>query len=115
MKKSDKKLENALIKKLTALCESTKSLGIGFSWLTHSGQLSPLSLRITCVFLTNEQLKRATDNGDTKVIEREIQYELNKFFGKISNRQLRINFDTEETCQLSHNGNWQQRLQQIKH
>ncbi|WP_113907606.1 hypothetical protein [Aliidiomarina celeris] len=52
MRKSDKKLENEIIRRLTEVCEAMKPQLEGFVWLTHevNYQRFPQSLLVTLVF-----------------------------------------------------------------
>ena len=52
MRKSDKKIDNQIIKVLTDVCQSALEDIDGFVWLTHSVNFDkfPQSLKITCVF-----------------------------------------------------------------
>lgn len=110
MTKSDKKLEKALVNALTNLCELYKNKALGFSWLTHTGTIAPLSLQVTCVFTSNEQLTLAITEKSTQAFEQDIRKVLSTIFGKQANKKCTIWFDSEENCQLTNQGNWQQRL-----
>lgn len=62
MRKTDKKIDKAIISALTEVCEEAKFEHPGFSWLTHEVdyQRFPSSLRVTLVFdeqTNDEQLK----------------------------------------------------------
>lgn len=52
MRKTDKKLENEIIRRLTDVCETMKPQLEGFVWLTHevNYQRFPQSLLVTLVF-----------------------------------------------------------------
>lgn len=52
MRKSDKKIDNDIIRRLTALCEEAKYDHTGFEWLTHevNYQRFPQSLKVLLVF-----------------------------------------------------------------
>ncbi|MBY6064518.1 hypothetical protein [Pseudidiomarina sediminum] len=52
MRKSDKKIDNEIIKRLTEVCETMKAHLSGFVWLTHevNYQRFPESLLVTLVF-----------------------------------------------------------------
>ncbi|MCC5854053.1 MAG: hypothetical protein JJU10_00030 [Idiomarina sp.] len=52
MRKSDKKIDNDIIRRLTALCEEAKYDYTGFEWLTHevNYQRFPQSLKVLLVF-----------------------------------------------------------------
>ncbi|MGM0526586.1 MAG: hypothetical protein ACQEQ8_10405 [Pseudomonadota bacterium] len=55
MRKTDKKLERAIIRELTQVCEAAKFEHEGFIWLTHEVdyQRFPQSLKVTLVFKEN--------------------------------------------------------------
>ena len=112
MRKSDKKLDNQLRMVLTQVCENALEEIEGFQWLTHMVNYSnfPKSLKVVCVFDTNESLDRyllsETNNQLQSLIKRELS-KLNIQFKNIVNNVL---FDTEENCEKQHNGNWAQRL-----
>ena len=61
MKKTDKKTEKALIAALHKVCNDALDKVEGFEWLTHLGSFSdfPNSLRIVCVFKSNDSLEQA--------------------------------------------------------
>ena len=52
MRKSDKKIDNEIIRRLTEVCEAAKQRCTGFVWLTHevNYQRFPQSLKVTLVF-----------------------------------------------------------------
>ncbi|RUO72187.1 hypothetical protein CWI80_10335 [Pseudidiomarina sediminum] len=52
MRKSDKKIDNEIIRRLTKVCETMKARLSGFVWLTHevNYQRFPESLLVTLVF-----------------------------------------------------------------
>ncbi|MDN3715478.1 Fis family transcriptional regulator [Vibrio breoganii] len=56
MRKTDKKIENRIRRVLTEVCEDTLKGYDGFLWVTHTVNYSsfPQSLRIVCVFDTNQ-------------------------------------------------------------
>ncbi|MEZ9906333.1 Fis family transcriptional regulator [Vibrio breoganii] len=56
MRKTDKKIENRIRSVLTEVCEDTLKGYDGFLWVTHTVNYSsfPQSLRIVCVFDTNQ-------------------------------------------------------------
>lgn len=112
MRKSDKKIDNQLRTVLTEICESALEDIEGFKWLTHTVNYSnfPKSLKIICVFDTNESLDKYLLSNSNDQLQRSIEQELNKLeirFKKIVNHVL---FDTEENCDAQNNGNWALRL-----
>ncbi|USD99772.1 Fis family transcriptional regulator [Vibrio sp. SCSIO 43133] len=56
MRKSDKKVENLIRDVLTEVCEGTLKSYDGFLWVTHTVKFGsfPQSLKIVCVFETNQ-------------------------------------------------------------
>lgn len=52
MRKTDRKLEQQIIRQLTLVCETAKAEYPGFIWLTHTVnyQQFPQSLKVTLVF-----------------------------------------------------------------
>ncbi|SEL54670.1 hypothetical protein SAMN05216262_11365 [Colwellia chukchiensis] len=58
MRKSDKKIDQKIINALTQVCESAQRNIDGFVWLTHDVNFKALSksLKVTCVFASNEYL-----------------------------------------------------------
>tara|TARA_R110002111_G_scaffold698_1_gene5468 strand:+ start:1822 stop:2151 length:330 start_codon:yes stop_codon:yes gene_type:complete len=108
MKKTDKKIDNAIRGALTEVCDKALEEHDGFMWLTHlvDYQSFPASLSITCVFDTNEQLSNAHVE-DLRVI---IKDKLASIAIYINHSQQTVRFDTEENCTKEHKGNWQQRL-----
>ncbi len=108
MKKTDKKIDNAIRGALTEVCDKALEEHDGFMWLTHrvDYQNIPASLSITCVFDTNEQLSN-THVDDLRVI---IKNKLASIAIYINDSRQTVRFDTEENCTKEHKGNWQQRL-----
>ena len=108
MKKTDKKIDNAIRSALTEVCDKALEEHDGFVWLTHrvDYQNFPESLSVVCVFDTNEQLSNAHDE-DLRVI---IKDKLASIAILIKDSRQAIRFDTEENCTKEHKGNWQQRL-----
>ena len=112
MRKSDKKTEKTLIAALKEACEQLLEEVEGFNWLTHFCDYSnfPASLSIVCVFDTNEHLTRMlqTDEGDglRTVLKQRLE------LAGIAVRDIKAHthFDTEEACQIEHNGQWKHRF-----
>lgn len=108
MKKTDKKIDNAIIKVLTDVCETAKDNFDGFQWLTHFVDFNNVSssLTVVCVFETNQQL----DNADIEKICQLINSQLLSINIKIKNIGAQVKFDTEEDCSKQHGGNWDKRF-----
>ena len=60
MKKTDKILENTLVKVLTRVCEESLKKVDGFQWLTHLVNYKdfPRSLTVICIFETQDQINQ---------------------------------------------------------
>lgn len=113
--KTQKKLDNAIRIALTEVCEQALDEVAGFQWLTHRANYSdfPGSLIITCVFEDDTQLLLAESRGDDKQLRQTIQHKLLKIGVKFKSINRQVAFDSEESCDREHAGDWQQRL--IKH
>lgn len=112
MRKSDKKLDNQLRKVLTDVCENALKHIDGFKWLTHTVNYSnfPNSLKVICVFDTNESLDNYLLSKSNNQLQLLVANELNRLGIKLKNITNHVLFDTEENCDLQHNGNWAKRL-----
>ena len=111
MTKLDKKNDKQLIKLLTKICEQHKDVVAGFSWLTHIDNINKANdrLRVICVFDNNQQLAAAHQQLQTELMSKQIINVVASLGYKVNNKKL-VQFDSEENCQASHNGNWQLRL-----
>ena len=109
MKKSDKKIENALVKVLTEVCDIAQEKYIGFKWITHFVDYKnfPDSLSIVCIYDTNEQLNTTNVEELCKLINEKL-LSINI---KIQDLYSQVAFDTEENCKNENNGNWDERFQ----
>lgn len=112
MRKSDKKIENQLRITLTEVCETALKDFVGFEWLTHLVDHNnfPNSLKVVCVFDTNDNLSRFIESDSNQKLSSLIQ---KKFFEKsivLKNINNHIAYDTEENCKNTSNGNWADRL-----
>lgn len=112
MRKSDKKIDRLLCKYLTQVCEKAKDNISGFIWLTHTVNYScfPQSLYILCVFDTNSALKQYRESKHSSMLEQLIYTALNNVDVKITQNKSMVGFDTQENCDLEHDGNWNRRL-----
>jgi len=112
MRKSDKNIENKLRLAFTDVCESALKDVEGFHWLTHLVNYSnfPNSLKVICVFETNQHLDNYLLCNNNNHIQSLIQCELNKLDIKLKNVTNHVLFDTEENCEKQHQGNWAKRL-----
>ena len=112
MKKSDKKIDKALREALTHVCEAALESVDGFVWLTHlvNYTVFPSSLKIICVFETDQALARAFDAKQDDDLRSLINKELSAINIKLHHP---VSFDTEEACERSHAGKWNERLRKF--
>ncbi|RUO79969.1 hypothetical protein CWI84_08390 [Idiomarina tyrosinivorans] len=82
MRKSDKKMENQIIQRLTDVCETMKPQLSGFIWLTHTVdyQRFPASLTVTLVF--NEEVAESVLMEEFKQLIPLVQHALKPVIGK---------------------------------
>lgn len=112
MRKSDKKFDNELRKSLTRLCESQLEALVGFQWLTHTVSFANVqsSLKVVCVFDTNEHLELFLGSKNKLKVESLILKVMSDLNVKLKNTSKQLIFDTEENCIRFNNGNWAERL-----
>ena len=112
MKSTTKKLDDNVVKALTKVCEEAKRHIEGFVWLTHRADFSnfPESLAVTCVFVTQEQLRQACAQKQDGYLRKLVQKQLLKAGILLKDVRRNVFFDTEEACAVGHNGNWDKRL-----
>jgi len=112
MRKTDKKIANQLREGLTAVCEHALAAYPGFAWITHvvDYALFPKSLRIICVFNTEQQLTSFTQSGHKAALLVVIQRTLGQYGVKLNDMTQQVVFDTETACEHQDNGNWALRL-----
>jgi hypothetical protein len=112
MRKSDKKMDNQLRLVLTDVCEAALKEIDGFQWLTHLVNYSrfPQSLKVVCVFDTNENLNTFMSNSGENALASLIQIKLSEVDVNIKAMTAHIAYDTEENCELEHQGKWAERL-----
>lgn len=115
MKKTDKKRENALRHALTEVCEQTLDVVAGFTWVTHRVDYArfPQSLRIICVFETDDNLFQAEHEGALSALSASIVKSLADINIKIQSADKHIFFDSEQACTREHAGDWDSRLRKI--
>jgi hypothetical protein len=110
--KTTQKLDDNICKALTIACESSLHTIEGFTWLTHRANYTnfPASLIVTCVFETEEHIAQIkTDQLDVD-FRKSIQTQLLKVGVIIKNLNQNIQFDSEEACNIHHQGQWNERL-----
>ncbi len=112
MRKSDKKLDNQIIKALTEVCHHALEDIDGFQWLTHTVNFDNVeqSLKVTCVFDSNRQLADYAKSNNKNYLVQLIASKLANIGLKLSNVNNQVELDSEESCRLYHAGNWQKRL-----
>ena len=98
MKKSDKKLENAIRLALTNVCEEALETVEGFQWITHTVNYKdfPNSLSILCMFDNPENLIAAKASKKDNHLKSWIEKELAGQNIIIRNINSVVSFDTEE-------------------
>ncbi len=111
-KRDQAHIERRLVATLTEACETAKAEIVGFCWLTHTADYRafPSSLRVTWVFdtLTNKQQALASGQ-DARMVELTAMA-LAEAGIALDPVSTHVHYDTEEQCQRTHAGNWQQRL-----
>ncbi len=112
MRKTDKKIDNQLRLVLTEVCETALKNIDGFLWLTHLVNYSyfPKSLKVVCIFNSNENLSNFMSHANRKHLESLIQIKLAEIGVYVKNVSDHIAYDTEQNCEHQHNGNWAERL-----
>lgn len=112
MKKSDKKMDNAVRIALTNVCEVALVEVSGFQWITHFANYSsfPNSLSVVCVFDTNEDLSIALKTRQDDYLRNLIKEKLGAASIDIRDIKRHVSFDTEEACKKDNDGKWHQRF-----
>lgn len=108
MRKTDKKIDNAIVRVLTEVCDTAKNDYDGFEWITHFSNYDnfPSSLDIVCIYDTNEQLKKTDVNAICILINKKLlTIDIN-----LKDIRRHVDFDTEENCTNENNGNWNERF-----
>ena len=112
MRKTDKKIDNQLRLVLTDVCETALKQIDGFQWLTHIVEYSdfPNSLKVMCIFDTNENLSCYVSKNAGGELKSFIRKKLQEIGVSIKNIDRHVTFDTEENCAKEHDGKWHKRL-----
>jgi hypothetical protein len=112
MKKTVKKLDDNVIKALTKACEAGKEKIVGFEWLTHTASYDnfPGSLQVICVFDNQQSLTDACDKEEDIYLRKLIRSNLLKAGILLKDVRRHVRFDSEESCEYEHQGDWSKRL-----
>ena len=112
MKKNDKKKDQQISEALNDVCDQAQIDFIGFEWLTHTVNYGafPRSLKITCVFDTNLNLKVFLGSPAVAQLNQQLKQALAAVEAPIQDTGRQIKYDTEENCQLDNAGRWGERL-----
>jgi hypothetical protein len=105
------RIERRLITTLTEACETAKTEIKGFTWLTHTADLTVLAetLRVVWVFETVADKKLALVNAKARIFEL-TAIAVNGADIDLNLSDRHVHFDSEEECARAHAGNWQKRL-----
>lgn len=97
MRKSDKKTENQIREVLTEVCEDTLKGYDGFLWVTHTVKYSsfPQSLKIVCIFDTNQDRANFLVGEGPQHVSTTIQKAFNKVGVQFKNVDKQISYDTQ--------------------
>lgn len=98
MKKSDKKIENAIRTALTNVCNIALETVPGFKWITHKVNYRdfPESLTIVCVFENDDSRQVAQQPEVEKHLHQIIQQQLAASEIKVKNLGAMVRFSTED-------------------
>ena len=112
MRKKDKKLDNQLRVALTDICETALKDVAGFEWLTHLVNYAdfPKSLKVVCVFDTNDNHHHFMKTESHDGLNRLIQKKLLEIGIKVNNITNHLSYDTQENCDKNNSGKWAGRL-----
>jgi hypothetical protein len=106
MRKSDKKIENQIRGVLTEVCEDTLKGFDGFLWVMHTVNFSsfPQSLKIVCVFETNQDRANFLVGDGQQHVSKTIQRAFNRVGIQLKNVDKQISYDTQENCKSGQQG-----------
>ncbi|EAS45104.1 Fis family transcriptional regulator [Photobacterium profundum] len=112
MRKTDKKIDNAIRNELIEVCDIALISVDGFQWLTHEVNYDrfPASLKVVCVFNTDAQLLALKQQEQDVFLRNLIKTHLNKVNVVLKDVRGQVQFDSEEACERSHGGKWVLRL-----
>lgn len=105
-------MERELARALTRACESAKGQILGFEWLTHRVNYDsfPDSLIVTWVFDSESHLTAALCSHDQAWMHDLTQAAFEDIGISVADITRHLEFDCEERCAASHQGNWALRL-----
>ena len=112
MKKTDKKIENSIIKALKVVCGVALDEIEGFKWITHLARYGdfPDSLCIVCIFDTNSALADACAAQTDDYLRVLIKDQLEAVGVHVSDIAQHVYFDTEAGCKEQSWGKWHERV-----
>ncbi|RTZ16715.1 Fis family transcriptional regulator [Vibrio aquaticus] len=98
MRKSDKKIENQIREVLTDVCEDTLKGYDGFLWVTHTVNYSsfPQSLKIICVFDTNQDRANFLQGEGPQHVSATVQQAFSKVGVQLKNVAKLISYETQQ-------------------
>ena len=105
MRKSDKKIENKLRVALTDVCEIALKQFIGFEWVTHLVNYNnfPSSLKVICVFDSNDNLSHFLKSNNRRELEVLIQRKFFEIDINLTSITQHLSYDSEESNQKRKN------------
>ncbi|MCF5705072.1 hypothetical protein [Pseudomonas syringae] len=108
------RMERRLISTLTDACETAKTEIKGFTWLTHTADLSALAetLNVIWVFETLADRKLAQVEAKVRIFEL-TAVALSEAGIELILTDRNVRFDSEQECQNIHGGDWGKRLKGV--
>ena len=112
MRKTDNKIDNHLRLALTEVCEIALKDIDGFQWLTHVVDYAkfPSSLKVVCVFDSNENLASFLSSSGPTALSALIHTHLHSVNISVKDVKDHILYDTEQDCASQDDGQWGRRL-----
>lgn len=112
MRKTDKKIDNAIRNALTEVCDIALTSVDGFQWLTHEVNYDrfPASVKVVCVFNTDAQLLALKQQEQDVFLYKLVETHLGKVNVVLKDVRGQVQFDSEEACERTHGGKWGLRL-----
>jgi hypothetical protein len=107
------RIERRLITALTEACKTAKDEIKGFTWLTHTADLSALAetLKVIWVFETLADRKLAQVEAKARIFAL-TAIALNEANIDLNPADHSVRFDSEQECLRTHGGDWKKRLSQ---